>query len=399
MYSCFFVIFRGGNVIEFIEGNQIQLYCFFPNWSQASKWGLSEVPKLVCYTVEWTHGDSGVMNDESNRRIPTTREYRLGVTLCVAVSVIWVLSGELSQHMLGSNRDFEKKSFLFTYLSTTVFFVLLVGFGKKSWRERLSASPTHDAISVATTQRPLTVRYSIRVAAAIAPLYFLANWMYNAALELTSVSSASTMQNTSSLFAFLISVALRMERFAWRKLMACVITIVGTTLITQADGDLGTLLGDALSLFSAFLFAVYTTILQVMVPSNGDMVMIFAFVGALILLFGWCFIPLLSLIRIETFVAPSLHSVGIVLLNAIIGFVLADLLWAKSIVLTSSFVGNTATSLTVPISLLFDCWFKGFRVTPAYAFGALLVVVGSAMVSITKAQEDATKRSKSTVTV
>ena len=283
--------------------------------------------------------------------------------------------------MLETNEDFEKRSFLFTYVSTSIFSILLGRFDKNTLRN--------------------ANKDQMRIAAIIAPFYFVANWTYNSGLELTTVSSSSTIQSTSSFFALLISVLLRLEHLTWRKCAACGITILGTAIVAQFDGKHGNFVGDVLSLLSSILFAVYTTILETMLYGTESVTMIFGFVGLFIFAFGWLLIPLLHVSGVEAFVLPSLKSVMIVVCNALIGFVVADLLWARSIMLTSSFVGNTATSLTVPFSLLYDWCFKAFRFNFAYAIGAVFCVVGSLLVSFVTAREhDAkSKASKSNDTI
>lgn len=331
-------------------------------------------------------------------RPPTRREHALGITLSILVAHIWVLSSECIQFILGST-DFHKPYF-FTYLTTTVFSTLAIGFVRKSWRERLYAPSArleneYSPVESRAEARQFNARDTARVAAVIAPLYFLANYVFNAALPMTSVASSSTISNLSSLFTLLISAIAGVERFSWLKLLACCITIAGAAIITGVDGKSGHLFGDALSIFSAFLFGLYTTVLKRNSPNSGvmDMGMMLAFMGLFTTLCAWPVIPLLNVTSVEVFELPSRKSLLLIVVNAAIGSVLSDFLWAKSVVLTTALIGTIALSLTVPLSLLFDSLFKGMRITPAYALGVVLVLSGFVIVNVDLAmKKDATKR-------
>lgn len=73
----------------------------------------------------------------------------------------------------------------------------------------------------------------MRVFAIITPLYFLAQYVFNAGLRLTSVS------NLSSLFTPIIYAAVDVESISWLKLLASSITILGARIIDGVDGRRG----------------------------------------------------------------------------------------------------------------------------------------------------------------
>lgn len=67
----------------------------------------------------------------------------------------------------------------------------------------------------------------IKAAAAVAPLWFLAQLCFNASLLLTSVTSNTILSSASSLFTFFLSVVLLGESFALTKLVAVLLTVIG----------------------------------------------------------------------------------------------------------------------------------------------------------------------------
>lgn len=352
-------------------------------------------------------------------REPTRREHALGIALSITVAFIWVGSSETISYVFGET-NFQKP-FLFTYISTAVFSVLLLGFLRPSWRALfdIPSIRAQNYVSVdgnttnsdtvpepgdaSRTQHVNTgddakfnVRDVARVSALIAPLYFIANWAFNAGLGMTSVSSSSTFSNLSPLFTLLVSRVLAVEEFSWVKLFASLITLSGAVIILGVDRKSATehLRGDLLSIFAAFLFGVYTTTLKMNVPNSRamDLGMMLSFVGLFSTVIAWPIIPLLHVWGWETFELPSKHVAGIMILNALIGSVLSDFLWAKSVVLTSALVGTIALSLTVPLSLIFDVVLQKIKITPMYVLGVVCVLAGFIMVNV----ELASKRSEET---
>ncbi len=172
----------------------------------------------------------------------------------------------------------------------------------------------------------------------------MGNYVFNVGLSLTSVSSSSTISTLSSLFTLIICVMMGVERFSVAKLVASLITIGGTAIIGRVDGrnSGGSLVGDCLSVVAAFIFALYTTVLKRLVgdESTLDMGMLFAFVGLFACLGGWPGLPILNALNWETFQVPTLRVMSLLLINAAVGSVLSDYLWAKSVVLTTPLVAR-----------------------------------------------------------
>lgn len=334
---------------------------------------------------------------------PSRRQHVIGVCLSLSVAVIWVGSSELIQFIFGKSH-FPHPYFL-TYLTSSLFGVLLVGFVRKSWRSRWGRSYSavqnaesdeeagSDSPSDAKHARKLSVREVAIIAAKIAPLYSGANYLFNSGLGKTSVSSSSSISTLSTLFTLIIGAVAGVEKFSFLKLVACLTAIAGTIIISGVDGKKGkeSLIGDALSVASALMFSIYTTVIKFLVPDDDrlDIAMMLAFMGLFTFLIAWPGLPILHYLQWERFELPSGRVFGLLLLNAFIGSVLSDFLWAKSVVLTSPLLGNTGLALTVPLSLLVDSLTGKIVITPQYAFGASLVVIGFVLVNVSLARSRA----------
>lgn len=139
------------------------------------------------------------------------------------------------------------------------------------------------------------------------------------------------------------------------------------------------LVGDVVALLSAFFYAAYTTVLKWCLPDESmyNMGMVFGFVGVLNLAFMWPGLILVDLLNIEHFqLPPTFHVFWALAVNSIVGTNLSDVLWAKSVVLTSPLVATLGLSLTTPLAMIADFALKDKHFSALYVGGAILVVVG-----------------------
>lgn len=352
---------------------------------------------------------------------PTPRKHAQGLTLIFCVALIWVGSAELIQYIFGES-SFDKPFFL-TYFSTALFSVYLLGFAfRPSWRDLLFApdavlnstasgsavyaeladieSDEEDVLSTATANpareradadsRPGSreVRYEVlsagqvrTISIILAPLFFSSNYFFNLGLDGTSVASSSTISTLSSLFSLLLGAFAGVERFSIPKLVSAATTIAGVAIISRNDQKTGghdSFFGDAVSVFSAFLYGLYAIMLKKHLPSEemASMAMMFGYLGAFVALTGWPFLIILNIMRLEVFTFPDLRVFGLLLLNALVGTVVSDYLWARSVALTTPVIATLALSLTLPLSLVFDYFLRSVHFALPYLVGVFLVLTG-----------------------
>ena len=67
----------------------------------------------------------------------------------------------------------------------------------------------------------------LKAAAAVAPLWFLAQLCFNVSLKMTSVTSNTILSSPASLFTFFMSVLVLGEKFSVAKLVAVLLTVAG----------------------------------------------------------------------------------------------------------------------------------------------------------------------------
>ncbi|CUF93358.1 membrane-associated protein, putative [Bodo saltans] len=325
-------------------------------------------------------GDATQIEESSERRMS---RFAFGIVLIIVVACIWVGASEWIQWIFG-DLDFQKPYFM-TFFNTTGFCFYNLGFVLKSWRR---IPWKHDAESARLANAPLL--YSIselwRCALMFCPLWFAANSLFNFSLAMTSVASNTILSSTSSIWTLVMSRVILGQPITIAKVVAVALVIGGSCLVaTTDDGSAShSIAGDMVALLSAFFYGAYTTILKWCLPDEKkyNMGMVFGFVGVANLLLMWPGIIALDLLKVEQFEFPPLGVLGALSLNALIGTNLSDVLWAKSVILTSPLVATLGLSLTTPLAMIADFSIHGDRFSPAYVVGAALVVVGFTASSI-----------------
>lgn len=339
------------------------------------------------------------------------RNHVYGLVLIGLVAVIWVASAELIQFIFGAS-SFSKPFFL-TYLSTSLFSLYLGGFLiSASWRRTLFAAPAlsaeyegvsgNDGDEVEMGGNPdhahRSVAYNaeeVRGAAfVLAPIFFLSNYAFNVGLIWTSVASSSTISTLSSLFGLAIGAAMGVERFSLIKLASSCMTVIGVAVISMLDKKTGgkeSAVGDVISVVSSFLYGLYAIQLKKRIPDEekASMAMMFGYLGAIVAVSGWPFLFILHWTGVESFSIPDLRVVGLLLLNALIGTVLSDYLWARSVALTTPVIATLALSLTLPLSVVTDYFFRGVHFAWPYMAGVTLVLAGFIAANVEEAYSSA----------
>jgi solute carrier family 35 protein F5 len=88
--------------------------------------------------------------------------------------------------------------------------------------------------------------------------------------------SNTILSSASSLFTFLVSMAVLREKFTWLKLCSVLLCMLGTIVVSLADSeqDKGSVShavwGDMLCLLSALFYAIYTTLLRKCLPDEDS---------------------------------------------------------------------------------------------------------------------------------
>jgi solute carrier family 35, member F5 len=280
----------------------------------------------------------------------------------------------------------------------------------------------------------------VRAAIKIAPVWFIANWTYNASLAYTSITSSTVLASMGSLFTFLFAVLYRDEQFTFFKFAGVMLGVIGSFFTalhdvnnnnsnndfesmmnqtisygnetmddTHAEQEVPglrhlsmarfllahqqdvtdedrNLYGDVLGLISAVGYGAYAVMVRLLCPHDESKMSMELFLG---------YVGLFNMITLSPIlfyqVLQGSHSdltwvvFGFLVVKGLLDNVLSDYLWARSVVLTSATVATVGLGLTIPLAFLSDVlWMaKGENIVSfSSVLGALLVLAGFIFVNI-----------------
>ena len=113
---------------------------------------------------------------------------------------------------------------------------------------------------------------------------------------------------------------------------------------------------------AALFYGIYTTILKKRIPAEEEKDFKFSHFLGMVGLFNFVLIiPLFFVFNAtgyETFEWPNREAIISMTLNAIIGTVISDYCWAKSVVLLGPLVTTLGIALTIPVSMAIDSFYS-----------------------------------------
>lgn len=256
---------------------------------------------------------------------------------------------------------------------------------------------TMDAPGMLTNEEVWTHAQHRAVAMQIAPVWFLANWSYNASLAYTSITSSTVLASTGSLFTFIFAVCFRDEKFTFLGLAGVLLGVTGSFLTAWQDrdvendmqnGNLGkNLVGDLLGLLSAIGYGGYAVQTRLLCPHNEQLYSMQVLLGYI----GFYNMLILSPVAI-TLVWTSYHNhngsltwivVGFLVVKGLFDNVLSDYLWLRAVILTSATVATVGLGLTIPFAFLSDLMLGKVHVITGYSVsGAVAVLLGFCLVNL-----------------
>jgi drug/metabolite transporter (DMT)-like permease len=240
-------------------------------------------------------------------------------------------------------------------------------------------------------------RAAARVALAVCPAYFAAQLSFVGSLTGTSVTSTTVLSSTSCAFTLALSSCFLGERVTALSVAGVVLVIVGALLTGLNDSSVAqankapsdSIRGDALALFSALCYSVYSVVLAralrggqaqnagTSAAAAPSIDLIFGFIGLCSLLLLWPIVFALHSTGTEDLTGLSAGFVLVVVAKGLFDNILASQIWAYAVAISSPTLATVALSLTVPLAVVSDLLLlQGSWPTPLLVCGCSLTIAG-----------------------
>jgi solute carrier family 35 protein F5 len=182
-------------------------------------------------------------------------------------------------------------------------------------------------------RRQRTHHKTARAALVFCILWFIANYLFQLALDPSEPALVTLLSTTSSFFTLVLAASFPSgtgDRFTISKLFAVALTIGGASMVTMSEiKEVQSSRGIVLSLMSAFFYACYLVLVKRKNDTEEkiDIIEFFGFVGLFCLLLLWPLFLVLNFSQLEPFEIPNKKQFLILFLNGLIGTVISEALW------------------------------------------------------------------------
>mmetsp|Transcript_2965 Transcript_2965/g.10510 ORF Transcript_2965/g.10510 Transcript_2965/m.10510 type:complete len:363 (-) Transcript_2965:620-1708(-) len=311
---------------------------------------------------------------------------RFGMALVLAVATLWVAASFFVQSI-------EEKGIpplLLTYVANSLFVLYLPTHALiRGWRgsKKEKIEPHGSMLDEIEQQEAKTISYRgmemenllqagstkgpeatdqeiAKAALKISPLWFVAEWTFNASLMSTSIGSNTILSSSSNMFTFLLAVLLIGEAFTVTKLASISTVIVGIVAVSVADSEPSnaaggnSMVGDALCLLSALCYGLFTVTLRKELADDERVSMTFFF-GCVGLFNLVIFLPVILVYGLyhPGFFQITSSDFGLCLIKGLFDNVLSDYLWARAVLLLGPTLATVGLSLQVPMAIVAEILF------------------------------------------
>ncbi|XP_050681183.1 uncharacterized protein LOC126976725, partial [Leptidea sinapis] len=343
----------------------------------------------LCHNYYGVTNNNKHKNDGQNY---SKRKFVFGVFILFLVSVLWVVSSELTKQLVEPVNETDDEGFFNEAANTlgdSTFVPVRAGettdsddaapravrFNKVAEVRVMSAAMAGEALlarlswsaSVRATEvaqrraAAAATRRHIRVALVFTVPWFISNYLYRLSILHTSTVSATIYTSTSSAFALTIGAIfaqLPNDRFTFSKCMSILLTAAGLVVLTLSESHQNSWISVLAGLGSALCYSVHLLLFRRELR-KGDGInsaLLVGIVGCMCLCLVWVFGGILAVSGVEQAELPSPKLWSWLLLDAALSPLLMESLWLWGRSLTSARTASLVVGASVPGAAAVGAW-------------------------------------------
>lgn len=197
-------------------------------------------------------------------------------------------------------------------------------------------------------------------------------------IKLSFASHSGIIYSLNPVYAYVIAVLMKYEKFTYQKLFSIIMTVIGIFFIfyesfsgTTVDGDV--LRGDVLLLFAVLTFSAYLTLGKKMIAKYGALK-----VSSLVFLLGSVFYIPLFIYDLPNLTFDNLTIMGITgyfYLSVVVAY-LAYFVWYYALKKIAISKLTTLSNVSPLLTVLFSIVFLSETISLYFVIGSLITLLG-----------------------
>lgn len=197
-------------------------------------------------------------------------------------------------------------------------------------------------------------------------------------IKMTFASHSGIIYSLNPVYAYLLAVSIRSEKFYYSKLIAILMTVIGIFFVfyeafSRSGADDSTLKGDFLLLFAVLTFSMYLTFGKAIIAKYGALR-----VSTFVFIWGSIFYIPLFIYDLPNFTLAHLTYKGIIgylFLTVIVSY-LAYFAWYYALKSVSVSKVTTLSNVSPLLTVLFSILFLGETISFYFIIGGIITIAG-----------------------
>lgn len=216
----------------------------------------------------------------------------------------------------------------------------MVRFSKLAEVREMSAAEATEALmsrlsytASLRVRRAKTYNKTARTSLMFCILWFIANYLFQLALEPSDVALVTLLSTTSTVFTLILATVFPSssgDRLTLSKVVAVALCIGGAIMVKMSEiSEPNYTRGILLSVGSAFFYACYLVLVKRKndIDEKVNIMEFFGFVGLWNVILLWPLFLILNFSQLEPFEMPNRRQFLVLFVNGIVGTVISEALW------------------------------------------------------------------------